>query len=218
MRSLSLILFLLGGAILAAHGKTLALSGEQASVDVPETWTQQQTQNDSTPSTSTLILSAVSAEKNSLLQIQVCPNPGGMLAAQSALVANTRDAISNQIISHGGQVQFTSEGATQLNSVPAYLIQYTETTSAAKQIQSRLYQVAANGKLYLITLRTFDSSADSDLQGIANSFRFDAPPVLPVPRPPVHRLRYILLAGVGVLVLIGLGIGYYSYRQRQLYE
>ncbi len=83
---------------------------------------------------------------------------------------------------------------------------------------ARNYQLAANGKLYLLTLRTVDAAADADLQSIANSFRFASPPVLPTPQAPAHRIRYYLMAAAAVVVLVGLGVGYYYYRQRQLYE
>jgi len=212
---LALALVLCGGAVLEA--KTITLDGQGASIDVPDAWEAKPEQADPSPTTSTLILSAISAEKTSMLQVQVCGNPHNLMADRMDLVANIKDDFSNQIISHGGQIQFTGEGKVQINDVPAYLIQYTATTSAPKPILARNYQVAANRKLYLITLRTVDASADGDLQAIANSFRFDSPPVLPT-LPVSHRnLKIALAAGAGVILLVGLGIGYYYYQQRQLY-
>jgi hypothetical protein len=201
-----------------AEAKTIALDGQQASIDVPDTWLVQPPPAGANQPATTLILAAVSAEQNAMVQIQAFGNPNDLLAAQPELIAKTKEEISNNILSHGGQVQFTAESVTSLNAVPAYLIQFTETTSASKQIPARLYQVAANGKLYLISLRTLDPANDAELQAIANSFRFDTPPVLPVPHAPVHRIRYILMAVAAVLVIIGLGVGFYFYRQRQLYE
>jgi hypothetical protein len=221
MRQLCAVMVVLLCAVSPAGARTIPLDGQGASIDVPDSWGENQVQGSASPSASAMILSVMNAEKNSMLQIQVIPNPHDLTASQSDLVANTKEAISNKIYSHGGQIKFTSEGATALNSVPAYSIQYTETTgttSDSKQIQSRFYQVAANGKIYLITLRTFDASADASLQTIANSFRFDSPPVLPAPHAPEHRIRYYLMAGAGVLLVIGLGVGFYYYRQRQIYE
>ena len=197
---------------------TVDLTGQGASVDLPDSWTSKQQQADESAATSSLILSAINEEKTALLQVQVCPNPHGLLADQSDLVSNVKDDISNQIVAHGGQVQFTGESKIELNNIPAYLIQYTETAPSSKQVLARTYQVAANGKLYLLSLRTFDTTADADLQAIANSFRFATPPVLPTPTVPGHRIRYFLMAGAGAVALIAAIIGVVVYRRRQLYE
>jgi hypothetical protein len=201
-----------------AGAKTVSLDGEQASIDIPDTWTSKAQPADATSSATSLILSAVNAEKTSMLQILVCNNPRGMLASQPDLITNIKDNISNQVLSHGGQVQFTGEGKVNLNDVPAYLIQYTATGTSSPQLTARSYQIAANGKLYVISLRTVNAAADADLQAIANSFHFDSPPVLPTPQVPVHRIRYYLIAAAAVVVLVALGVGLYYYRQRQLYE
>lgn len=221
MNRFCLVAVLLCSGWSAVAAKTVDVPGEAASVDIPDAWTSQ-TQPPPANSGSTqsvLILSALSAEKTSLLQIEVCANPRGIMAGQPDLVGNIKDAITNQIVSHGGAVQFTSEGKVALNDVPAYLIQYTTTSSpSAKQVLGRSYEVAANGKLYLISLRTFDAASDGDLQGIANSLRFASPPVLPSP-PVSHRwLKIALAAGGGVVLLVLAGVGIYYYRQRQLYE
>ncbi|HEY8994013.1 MAG TPA: PsbP-related protein, partial [Lacunisphaera sp.] len=194
-----------------ASAKTVNLEGEGASITLPDTWdAKTQAAGNVTTSTS-LILSAVNAEKNAMVQMMVCSNPNGMQVAQPELIANIKDTLSNQVLSHGGQIQFTDEGKLEINGVPAYVIQYKATMPTGPATLARSYQVAGNGKIYLMAMRTVDPMADIDLQTIAGSFKFDAPPALPVPKPPVHRLRYYLLAAAGVLVLIGLGVGYYFY-------
>ncbi len=202
----------------AVQAATIDLPGQGASVDLPDTWTSKQQPVDDSKPASSMILAAINAEKTSMLQIEELGNPHGLLADQPALVSNIKENISNQIVSHGGQMQFTGESKVSLNDVPAYLIQYTETTPDSKQLSARTYQVAANGKLYIISLRTVDAGTDADLQAIANSFRFAAPPVLPTPQAPVHRIRYILMAVAGVVVLVGAIVGYVIYRRRQIYE
>ena len=203
-----------------ALAATVPLAGEQASVDLPDTWTAQPQQADPSAPSSSLVLSALNAEKNAMLQVQVFPNPHAVMAAQPDFVAKIKDNISNQIVSHGGQVQFTSEGPITIHDVPAYQIQYTAKpqSPSSPSLMGRNYLIAANGKLYLITLRTVDAGADADLQAIANSFHFDSPPTLPTPQVAGHRIRYYLAAAGGVVVLVALGAGFYYYRQRQLYE
>jgi hypothetical protein len=201
-----------------AGAKTVNLDGEGASVVLPDTWAVKAQPASGTSTTSSVILSAINPEKSSMLQVLVCANPHGLQASQTELIANIKDNLSNQTLSHGGQIQFTDEGKLSLNDVPAYVVQYKATMTSGPPILGRNYQVAGNGKIYILALRTVDNMGDVDLQTIAGSFHFDSPPVLPVPEAPKHRLRYYLAAAAGVLLLIGLGVGYYYYRQRQLYE
>jgi hypothetical protein len=212
----ALLLMLLAGPM--AEAKTVTLEGEGASLVLPDNWEANAKPANAVSTTTSVILSAVNQEKSSMLQVLVCANPHGLLAAQPELVANIKDNLSNQILSHGGQVQFTDEGKLSIGDVPAYVIQYKATMASGPAMVGRNYQVAGNGKLYILALRTIDPTGDVDQQTIAGSFRFDSPPVLPVPEAPHHHLRYYLMAAAGVLVLIGLGLGYYFYRQRQLYE
>jgi hypothetical protein len=201
-----------------AGAKTVNLDGEGASVVLPDTWLAKTQPANSASTTTSVILSAVNPEKTSMLQVLVCANPHGLLATQPELIANIKDNLSNQTLSHGGQIQFIDEGKLNLNDVPAYVVQYKTTMTSGPPIIGRNYQVAGNGKLYILALRTIDPMGDVDLQTVAGSFHFDSPPVLPVPEAPHHRLRYYLMTAAGVLVFIGLGVGYYYYRQRQLYE
>jgi hypothetical protein len=218
MRNLCVALALLLLSWTVAGAKTVVLNGQGASIDLPEDWNGGQSAVDSKSTTASVILTASDARQSCGLQLLVCANPKGLLAIQPDVVAHTKEAIINQTAARGGKATFTGEGQVALNNVPAYLFQYTETTAASKQVVTRLYQLAANDKLYLISLRTLDPSSDSVLEGIANSFHFDSPPTLPVPVTPPHHLRYYLMAAAGVVVLIGLGIGFYYYRQRQIYE
>ncbi len=220
MKILCVAIVLMFSASPLVQAATVALASEQASVDLPDTWTAQPQQTDPSAPASTLVLSALNAEKNSMLQVQVFPNPHAVMAAQPDFVASIKDNISNQIVAHGGQVQFTGEGPITIHDVPAYQIQYTAKSQSptSPPLMGRNYLIAANGKLYLLSLRTVDAAADTDLQAIANSFHFDIPPVLPVAQKPVHRLRYYAMAAAGVVVLVALGAGFYYYRQRQLYE
>ncbi len=217
MQLLGVALALVLSASAALEAKTVELPGQAASIDLPDSWTAQPQTVVGAPSVSSLILAAINPEKTSMLQIQFCGNPHGLLAGQPNLVTSTKDQISNQIAARGGQVQFTSEGRIDLNTVPAYLVQYTETTKSSKQIFTRLYQVAANGKLYLITLRTVDSASDPGLQTIAGSFRFDAPPTLPSPPVSHHWLKIALVAGAGVAVLAAIVIGILIQKRREQY-
>ena len=211
----AMILALLAGPM--AGAKTVNLDGEGASIVVPDTWSAKAQPAPGTSTTTSVILSAINPEKSSMLQVLVCANPHGLLAGQPGLIANIKDNLSNQTLSQNGQVQFTDEGKLNINDVPSYVVQYKATMPSGPAIVGRNYQLAGNGKIYILAMRTIDPMGDVDLQTIAGSFRFDSPPALPVPEAPHHRLRYYL-AAAGVLLLIGLGVGYYYYRQRQLYE
>ena len=201
-----------------AGAKTVNLDGEGASLVLPDNWEAKAQPANAASTTTSVILSAINKEKSSMLQVLVCANPHGLLAAQPELITNIKDNLSNQILSHGGQIQFTDEGKLNLNDVPAYVVQYKATMTSGPPILGRNYQVTCNGKLYILAMRTIDPTGDIDLQTIAGSFKFDTPPALPVPEVRHHHLRYYLMAAAGVLVLAGLGVGYYFYRQRQLYE
>ena len=205
-------------ASLVAGAKTVSLDGEGASIVVPDTWSAKAQPATGASTTTSVILSAINPERSSMLQVLVCANPHGLLAGQPEFIASIKDNLSNQTLSHGGQIQFTDEGKLTLNDVPAYVVQYKATMPSGPPILGRNYQVAGNGKIYILALRSVDAMGDVDLQTIAGSFRFDSPPALPVPEAPHHRLRYYLAAAAGVLLLIGLGVGYYYHRQRQLYE
>jgi len=205
-------------ASLVAGAKTVSLDGEGASIVVPDTWSAKAQPATGASTTTSVILSAINPERSSMLQVLVCANPHGLLAGQPEFIASIKDNLSNQTLSHGGQIQFTDEGKLTLNDVPAYVVQYKATMPSGPPILGRNYQVAGNGKIYILALRSVDAMGDVDLQTIAGSFRFDSPPALPVPEAPHHRLRYYLAAAAGVLLLIGFGVGYYYYRQRQLYE
>jgi hypothetical protein len=217
--SLALVLALSLGS--TAVAKTVTLDGEGASIDIPDTWQTKAQAAGPVSTTTSVILQGIDSDKSAMVQVMVCSNPQGMQATHPDLVANIKENLTNQTLSHGGQIQFTSEGKVSLNDVPAYLIQYTVTTPSSPRppMTARNYQVAANGKIYLLSLRTVTATGDADLQAIANSFRFDSPPVLPAPRMFPHRIRYYLIAAAAaVIVLVGLGVGIYYFRQRQLYE
>ena len=218
MKALLMAIALALLASLVAGAKTVSLDGEGASIVVPDTWSAKAQPATGASTTTSVILSAINPERSSMLQVLVCANPHGLLAGQPEFIASIKDNLSNQTLSHGGQIQFTDEGKLTLNDVPAYVVQYKATMPSGPPILGRNYQVAGNGKIYILALRSVDAMGDVDLQTIAGSFRFDSPPALPVPEAPHHRLRYYLAAAAGVLLLIGLGVGYYYYRQRQLYE
>ncbi len=199
MKILCVAIVAIFAAYSAADAGTVELTNEKFSVD----------------NTSVLILSATSADKNCAMEILVCGNPHGLMADQPGLNSNIKDSISNLIVSHGGQVQFTNEGRISVNDVPAYLIQYTITRGAAPPILARAYQLAANEKLYLISTRTVDPAGDADLAAIANSVRFAAPPELPTPPVSHRRLKIALAAGAGVAVVIALVVVVVVLRRKQ---
>ncbi len=88
---LALVLAFIGGPLACA--KTVNLDSEQASVDLPETWETKAQPADAGSTSTTLILSGISAEKKSMLQIMVCANPHGLLATDPNLVTNIKDNI-----------------------------------------------------------------------------------------------------------------------------
>lgn len=200
-----------------AAAKPVDVANEKFSVDIPDSWSVTQSPVDTYQVSSVLIFSATNAEKTSALEIMVCTNPRGIMADHVGFISTLKDNISNQALSHGGQVQFTSEGKLSLNDVPAYLIQYTVTVSS-HQMLARAYAIAANGKLYLVMERTVDANADADLAAIANSLHFATPPELP--KPPVsHRMLKIALAvGAAVAVLIAIVVAIVIFRRRRQEE
>jgi hypothetical protein len=194
---------------------TVELSKEKFGVDIPDSWNVTQQPVDSYQDTSVVILSAIDDRKASALEILVCNNPRGLMVDHPGLITNIKESISNLIAAKGGQVQFTGESKVNLNDVPAYLLQYTATLGGTHPMFARTYQIAANGKLYLISMRTVDATADGVLESIAHSLRFDTPPDLP--KPPInHRtLKIALVVGAVAGGLVAFVVGIIIFRRRQ---
>ncbi len=142
-----------------------------------------------------------------------------MMAADPGLVTNIKDALTNPIVAHGGSVQMTGESKVELNGVPAYLMQFTVTgTQTPKPILVRNYQIAANGKLYLISLRTIDATLDGPDGGDCQFPPLRQPPDLPKPKVSRLWIKITLAVVAGVILIAGIGGLIYWQRQRQLYE
>jgi hypothetical protein len=207
MKAFCLALILVFSACSAAVAKTVDLTNEKMGLDVPDAWTVTQQPVDSYQTTTVQILSALDPQKTSAVEVLVCSNPKDLMANHPGLISSVKDSISNMIVARGGQIQFTSESKIDLNGVPAYQMQYTITSPSGQQVTARAYQLAANGKLYLISMRTLRPDGAADLDGIANSIRFSTPPELPKPPVSHRRLKIALAAGaavVGVIVLVAI--------------
>ena len=215
MKALCAAAVLVFSACFVAEAKPVELTNEKFTIDVPDAWTVTQQPVDTYQNSSVLIFSALNADKTGALEILVCNNPHGLMADHPGLVSSVKDSISNMIVSHGGQVQFTTDSKLSINTVPAYLIQYTATAPPAPPIQARAYQLAANGKLYLISGRAVNAAADADLATIVNSIIFTTPPELPTPPVRHRRLKIALAAAVGVGGLIAIVAVVVYLRRRQ---
>jgi hypothetical protein len=92
----------------------------------------------------------------------------------------------------------------RLGGAPATCLQYTQTVSQGKPVTCRLYEVAANGKMYSILCQTLDPAQDDALTAIATSLKFASPPVVPVPhnKTQVESLGEMIGFIVGVLAVL----------------
>jgi hypothetical protein len=200
-----------------AGAKPVDLPSEKASLDVPDAWTVIPRQIDTYTSSPSLVLAAFNPEKDSAVEVLVCNNPAGLSANNPALITIIKNGLTNMVANKGGDTHFGDESSVQLNNVPAYRINYSASAPDHKPTIAFTYQVAANGRIYLISMQTVDPSKQSDIEAIASSFRFTDPPVLPTPRVSHHLLKLVLLGAAGLFVVAAIGGVVYYLRQRQVY-
>jgi hypothetical protein len=144
----------------------------------------------------------------------VFPNTQNDAVTDDRIIAGMKKGMIAKAASQGQQTEITAEGPVTVNGVPSYVLQSKTLLPNSKIVYVRSYPIAANGKLYLLSLQTLDPANDSELQGIANSFRFSTPPDLPDASNPSAAYRAGQIAGYAVALaaifliiraLIGMG-------------
>lgn len=206
---------LIFAALSLVRATPVELTGENVTLDIPDDWKTLQKPAATAPSGAVPIFNAANPEDTAGLTVMLCSNANQVTVTNPGFIAGVKNSITASALSKGNSVQFTGEGPTTLNGVPAYLLQHGLTLPDAKQVLCHTYLIAGNRKLYLVLTQTIDAGQIPALDTMATTFRFDTPPEIPVP-PVLHRrLKIALAVGAGLLaVAIASGVVFWFMRRR----
>jgi hypothetical protein len=170
MKSLLCIPLFLALLATAAGAKTVAIAGENLSIDLPDAWTQSDKPD--------LLLFASDAGGASAIAIRKFPNETDE-SIGSGFIRDMKQGMVEQGRSIGTNVAIEAESPLTLGGAPAYLIQSRMIPPNSKSIAVRTYVVDANDSFYILSLQSTEPALDAQLQAMAQSFRFTVPPRLP---------------------------------------
>ena len=180
-------------APLGAAANTVPVPSQGASIAIPDDWTVLKRPN--------VVLVAAAPGETAALGILVSANHDLRQVDSPAAIDGIKQGLQDKAAQEGASLKVIEAGPRVLNGVPAGFLQTEQDLPGGRVIYNRTYHLAANGKLFLLTLDAKDKGSDPVLQQIAESFRFDRPPELPGPSDFfVHRLGEIC----GVVLLLGL--------------
>jgi hypothetical protein len=186
-------------SVVLATAKPVTIPNESATLDIPDAWEVKPTPA-AASATPVSILTARSPDTNAAMAILVLDNSEGISADNSEFVEGVRNGIMKTATQQNTTVQFQPNAMLTLGGVPASCVQYTQTAAGGKAVSCRLYEFAANGKMYSLVFQTIDPAQDAALVVIANSLKFSTPPTLPSPQSDeAGRYGTIVGAVVGVL-------------------
>ena len=169
MKALLLGISFLFAAVMELSAKTAQVQGENITIEVPDSWTLAKMDGS--------VFYATAPDNVSAITIKKFPNDQGKSITPS-FVAGLKKGMTDQGPKMGGTLDVTAEKSLTMGGAPAYEVQ-TVLTLPAKKVQMQNYVVATHDVYYLFSLQTVDPTKNDELQGLANSFRFTVPPVLP---------------------------------------
>ena len=165
----TLLLFL---AVPVLEAKVYQLVDEKINIEIPDTW--------GVTSKPGVVFSAARPQDQSTVAVLVMRNDQKQSVGDPAFVSGMKKGMVETAARQGTKINFVGEGQVSLNNVPTYTVQYNAVLDNGTTFFVRAYAFAANGKIFVISLRTLDSTLDYELQNIASSFKFTSPPELPV--------------------------------------
>lgn len=182
-------------ALQGLEARVYRLVDEKIDLTVPDTWVLTHKPG--------VMFSASRPQNQSSIAVLAMPNGQKQSVGDPAFISGMKKGMLETAARQGTKINFIGESQVSLNDVPAFAVQYNATLDDGTIVFVRAYAIAANGKIYVMSLQTFDSTLDYELQAIANSFHFTVPPRLPVvAQSSAYRLGWI--AGYvifGILVL-----------------
>jgi hypothetical protein len=206
MKTLLALFLIFFSSLSLTNARTVTIAKEHFSFDLPDSWIE-------TPKDEILYSAKDESQtgsgilKLSAIDILKFPNSENHVI-DAEYIKGVKEGMSAQASKIGATVEFPGEGPITINGVPTYLVQSKMTLPNATVLYQRVYPIAANDNIYLLTLNSVDPNQDSVLQGIANSFKFDSSPTLPDPMR--NALSYKIGEVVGTLLF--LLAGYYFIR------
>ena len=180
-------------ASLGATARTVPVPAQGATIVIPDDWTLLKRPG--------VVLVASAPGETAALGILVSANHELRQAATPDDIEAMKQGLLAKAAKQGVPLHVIDAGPRQINGVPAGFVQTEQDFPGGHVIYSRAYDLAADGKLFLLTLDATDKRTDPALQAMAESFRFNRPPEVPGPSDFfVHRLGEI----GGVVLLLGL--------------
>ena len=185
------------------NAKLVPIPNETATLDIPDAWTVTPTPATASP-TPAVILSATSPDTNSAVEVIVMNNSDGITTDSASFMEGEQKGLTRTVTAAGGTVQMSGTSTLTLGGVPASCLTYTQTAAGGKPVSSHMYNVAANGKMYMIVAQSVGGVTDEALTTVVNSLTFSSPPVVPAPREDKQAEKIGQLVGyvIGVLAVI----------------
>jgi hypothetical protein len=184
----SLLLVLLAAT---ASAKTVTISGENFTIDLPDAWNQSARPD--------LLLFASDAGGASAIAIRKFPNENDEVI-NTGFIRDMKQGMVEQGRSIGTNVAIEAESPLTLGGAPAYLIQSRMIPRDSKSIAVRTYVIDANDNFYILSLQSTEPALDAQLQAMAQSFHFTVSPRLPAGAP--DALGYQIGRVIGVVLVL----------------
>jgi hypothetical protein len=199
MRKFPALLLIFVLSALGAGAKTVPLPGAGASITLPDDWKVLDRPN--------VVFVAAAPGETTALGVTIARHPSNKWVNNPIFILEIQDAYMKRAAKNGASVKVVESGTKSINGVPAAYVDVEMTFSGNRTIYSQEYDIAANGKLFVLTFDTRDAFAVPVLEKIADSFRFDKPPQFPAPiNILASRIEEVAGTVVGFALLIALAL------------
>jgi hypothetical protein len=187
--SLLVIFFLSLAAVAAA--KTITKTEDNFSIDLPETW-------NSAPRPGAEF-SAQDADNTSSITIGIFTNRLNQ-GMQQSYIDQIKNSLANQGRRFGGTAQVLKENSTTIGGAPAYLIECRMDLPQGQTVYVHHYSIFTREKVYALGVQTYDAGLNSQMDEVAQSFRFFTAPELPDATGSSPSSREVSIPGEGMSI------------------
>lgn len=177
---------------------TVPVSGEGVSITIPDDWVLLNRPD--------LALVAAAPGETTALGITVKANDDHLRVDNSRYFVDLERDLLEKSAKSGTSIKIIDSGPRNLDGVPAAFMESEEVFPGNLTVYDLVYHLAANGKFYHLTLDTRDSFQVPALEKIAESLRFDHPPVIPPLPVTSNFIEHRLMEITGVVLVVGLAV------------
>jgi hypothetical protein len=193
-------------AQLPAPARDVPIPGDGVRIEIPDDWTIVDHPG--------FALVATAPDGKNGVTLRIARNPEQKRIDQSYFLDTMSSARQQKAKADHGAFIVLEAGTAAVNGVPADYLHTEEPLPDGQTFYARDFLIAANDKFYALACDASDPFMDHQLNDIAGTFRFDAPPVLPDIERPYYRRRNQVLAAVGIVGALVVFVMVIQWRRR----